>query len=60
MNMKSNVLFSKAMIAVFTFHLIFVFSLLPFTLFPQAIKQYYFYIYYLLINGAVFIILPYC
>lgn len=59
MNMKSNVLFSKAMIAVFTFHLIFVFSLLPFTLFPKAIKQY-FYIYYLLINGAVFIILPYC
>lgn len=57
MNMKSNVLFSKPTIAVFTFHLIFVFSLIPFS--PKAIKQY-FYIYYLLINGAVFIILPYC
>lgn len=50
--------FSEAMIAVFTFQLIFaVFS--PTYLLPEAIKQY-FYIYYLLINGAVFIILPRC
>lgn len=57
MNMKSNVHLADD--SCFKFHPFLCFLSHLSTLFPQAIKQY-FYIYYLLINGAVFIILPYC